>query len=210
MEWVLDHLKLVLGALVLAFYLMKAIKRQSTAESDGEGSLVRDANSDPQEAERTRRIQEEIRRRILARQRGESPVEDRGSVIVFDPEPSPTVEVEPPRPPPIPAGQRPTASVAKRPGAWDTRSEILERQRALQERYQSLVRGKSPQSIRQSMSMPSTSRARPVRGGGGSRTVQDLRRQLSSPQSLRRAVLLREILGQPLGMHAGMPELPRR
>jgi hypothetical protein len=207
MEWILDNLQLVFVVIIIIVYALRGFRRRPQAdEEDGQIEPEDTASGDPGEAERTRRIQEEIRRRILARQRGEDP-ERAGPVIVFEDEGEPTREVyqEPPerapapQPPPIPRAPQPDFAM----------SAMLERQRALDDQFRAIQASRAAATA----GIPSIGAlARPVASGprGTGRLRRELRRDLVGVRSLRKAVLLREVLGEPPGMRAGMPQLPRR
>ena len=84
----------------------------------------------------------------------------------------------------------------------------LERQRALESQMQALraARAAATRSAREGRQPV----AALVPAPGSWRGLGELRRDLSDPFALRRAILLKEILGEPVGLRPGMPALPRR
>ena len=92
MDWILANFKLFVALVVFAIWIAKSIggaKKRAGQESAPPPTSA----ADPAEAERTRQIQEEIRRRILARQRGEAVGPTPPPVPIHRPTPR-VVEVE--------------------------------------------------------------------------------------------------------------------
>jgi hypothetical protein len=208
MDWLGEHLfqvVIAVAAAIAAFINNRRKEREGKdADYDGDGVpdnragqyRTKDAAAD--EAERTRRIQEEIRRKIAER-RGDS----RSVPPLVAPRPvaRPIPEVIQRRfetmsmPPPIPA--------QREDSAWtETGDEVLERQRDLAEQVRALearraearrsaaeVTAYSPTGISDNRV---TSGAKP----GGRELLADLRR----PGGARRAWILREVLGPPPGL----------
>jgi hypothetical protein len=206
MEWVFDNLKLVIFAIVIVVYAIKAMRGKADASgTHPTTSHTPEAGGDPAEAERTRQIQEEIRRRILARQRGEEPSTPPPLVVVREAPPvhAPrkdewTDEPETPAsPPPLPATAYAQPSEA---------TAVLEQQRALEEKLRLVrltrdaARAGIPALAQPNARFGSTDRATAAQ--------RALRHDLAHPTSLRRAILLREVLGEPVGLRSGA--LPRR
>lgn len=206
MDWILENLKVVVFVIIIVVYVLKAMRDRGAGEDADPGTRGDSSSgSDPAETERTRQIQEEIRRRILARQRGEAPQAAPPPVVVMTPN---EIEEEmpeggwgrqgPPLPPPLPV---PVTSYQARDDA-----AILEAQRALEEQFQ-LVR-KARELARAgipSLPDPNARFGSIARATAGQRS---LRSDLAHPTSLRRAILLREVLGEPVGLRSG--PLPRR
>ncbi len=197
MEWILDHLQFVIAAIIIVGYLLRGLRKTGDDEAPAPDRR-RQPDSDPGEAERTRRIQEEIRRRILERQRG-APAEPR-PVLVFEREEEPPAlrpDYRAPAPPPIPTRMEPDPAMAA----------VLERQRALQEQLQAIraARPADSPARRGARLRSSVSASRP-----GDGALRELKRDLTGAQALRKAILLREILGEPVGLRPGFPELPKR
>jgi len=211
MEWLLDNLKLVIFVIVIAAYAFKAMRGQSEAGGDDAQPTRRSlpGEQDAAEAERTRQIQEEIRRRILARQRGEDTSAE-PPPLVFEEEPQPKYT-----PPPIP--QVATPVPAEGPDAYATDHEveqaartasILETQRALEEQLTQMRRVRDAAMAGVPKLAPSS-----VAAGAGrhvSALRRTLREDLAGRGALRRAVVLREVLGEPVALRTGPAGMTRR
>lgn len=201
MEWIFDHFQLVLGIIIVAGYILRGfLGTQSAAGEDPHlGEMRESAEVDTDEADRTRRIQEEIRRRILARQRGEESVQSsQRPLVTMDP-----FRRQRQTPPPI----RQVAPVRVDPLADSASQAVLERQRQLEEKLMALRQSRE--------SGPASMPKRPthswdIKSDRRSSVDLNLKGELRRPGSLRRAILLREILGQPLGLEFGPLDLPRR
>ena len=181
MDWLLNHPQALVAVAIAVVAILQKFKQARTQETAGEAPA-----RDGQEAERTRRIQEEIRRRIMER-RGLMPAPPAAPDSVEEapefPEPPPMFEevrpvmVEPPL-------QAMDAAAA--PGY----SGELERQQQMFAQLRELETAR-PAHARIA---PATVEA-PV-AAPANRLPADLR----TPAGLRRAVVLREILGPPVGM----------
>lgn len=206
MEWISEHLLQIIVALAaaIAAYLNNRKKEKSGEPADFDGDGIPDnrpgqfepAQMDMEEADRTRRIQEEIRRKIAER---------RGEVVppLVAPRPiaQPIPEVIQRRfetaevPPPLPRKQPSAAAQAARD------EEILERQRALEEQMRLLEARKAEARRQATEAAASTSaavayRTAAVTKASGPELLADLR----SPGGARRAWILREVLSTPLGL----------
>jgi hypothetical protein len=200
MDWVLEHLQIVIAiAVVIAAAVQKwrQARTQSTAEPP--------AQANPEEAARTRRIQEDIRRRILER-RGLAPA---ASVAEderpgFPEAPAPVFEDREqafPSAPPMIEEVRPLVvpppvlvPMAMAPAADDL-SEA-KRQRELVQRLRELELAANRRAAPTGVAAVPV----PAAAGGG------LRALLRSPAGLRQAIMLREIVDPPLGLRP--PETP--
>jgi len=206
-EWIFDNLQLVIAIVVIVAFIARKITSSGSAEPD-EGP-----GADPAGTDHARQIQEEIRRRILERQRGAS----------APPSPPPIVQREPPewqeegpaprtRPPPVPVPAAPVRTAYD----FDQDEAVLERQRRLNEQLASL-------SMLQKEARASAAAGVAALGGpaittdggaqgqvGGRRIRRAIRKELSGGDGLRRAFLLREILGEPIGLRSDVMKLPRR
>lgn len=208
MDWILDNFaKLLPVFLAVLYFWVNSKKRrpegEETEESDG---------SD--EAERARRIQEEIRRRILERQRGDSPGPHVESpVLVEESLHQPQIRqvrsvegrnVREAVPDPYEIDQPYEA-----PQPQTDYQEVLERQAQLAERFEEARHmAEARKAVRvgtqgQTASTRRRSADKPV----VERTVNPLRaallRDLKGGAGLKRAVLLREVLGEPVGFRRG-------
>jgi hypothetical protein len=224
MQWVFDNIQIIIiVAAVIASWLNNLRKTPGGGpapgrqfDDDGEPSAP------PTEADDlTRRIQEEIRRKIAER-RGETAPD---AAPPFQPEPAPPLHAEPSatEPPPVPVG--PTASPRTGETEWDVRQrqlreelqrqaaeraamaappelpasteltedeeDALARQRALAERLAALEQARQR----------ATATAAGLTGvGPAARGVRNLRGDLRDPVALRRAIVLNELLGPPAAL----------
>lgn len=205
MNWVLEHLQLLIGAAAaIAYYLNR--RRQTV---DGDDVVPKPKSREAEEqAERTRRVQEEIRRKIAERRGGQSPAEPpvRRSV-------PPLVRAE--RVPPLdPFGGpmrrvlkklEPTASKTEpqadaRTGGSD--SAEMARQARLAEQLRELEAVRAAHERRAAELRASKQRSREQRNTTAVfvNGRESLRDALRNPAEVRRAVVLREILSAPVGL----------
>jgi hypothetical protein len=185
MDWVFDHLRLLIGAAgVVAWWLnQRRLAKANPPEPHKSATF-----NDPELAERTRRIREDIQRKIEERARAYTRTE------------TPAARTETIAPPPIireVAGRRsdPAASArASRAEAVRT-AEILEQQAALADRLREAKQMKEAAAQRIQFENQLTS-AGPSTSIAAMEYAEDLR----DPKSLRRAFLLREIIGPPVAL----------
>ncbi len=208
MDWIFAHFQVVVAIVLVVVWILRSMGAAN--KPPGAGRPTRPgANEDPAEAARTRQIQEEIRRRILARQRAETM-----------PPAMPASPQPPPMPPTVvvidedatysgegPHGPMPTAAAHRAEDA--AQAAILEQQRTLMEQLHALRAARAAGEV-----MPTAAAMRPERTDAAMATHlrscrRELRRDLRSPSSVRRAILLKEILGEPLALQRNR-QLPRR
>lgn len=224
MSWVLDHLQLLIAiAAAIAYWLNQRQREKAGKEADYDGDgvpevptprRVLDKNApDPEEEERARRIQEEIRRKI-AQRRGEAPSPARPESAPPRPVMQQPVEEPPPlmspRPVAGPAGelqdmvrraleQRRAAEARARAEAAEAETAaIQERQRRLEEEMRALEERRRIEAARVAAARAAT--ASVYATSATSLRPHDLLVELRSTESLRKAVLTREILGTPAGL----------
>lgn len=202
MDWFFDHLQIVIFIVVGIIYALRTLGRQHEVGGDREATRPDSGDDESAEAERTRRIQEEIRRRILARQRGDAPPASVPGRMSDTPAgrrsfPRPAEESARPIPPPVPRVQRSPAA----PVLPQVDESMLRHQRELQEKL-AAIRAASANRPRMvgELSGRSATTARIVRPAQTNDRAQRLRRRLVGKRSIREAVLLREIIGPPVGM----------
>lgn len=182
MGWIFDNLGVVVMIVSGIIYVLSSAKKGSE-----EGS------SDPEVAERARKIQEEIRRKILERQQKTGP---RPS----DPEPTIVFEESPERgaPPPLP-----TESVEREEDPYEyepypeyadpfeeARKE-LERNRRKAEELRRIAA--SPQPKRRQPEPIASAVSNPI-------AQRSFRGDLTDRDSLRRAIVLKEVLDLPVSL----------
>ncbi len=143
------------------------------------------ADFDPEQAARTRRIQEEIRRKIAER---------RG--LGIPPGLPPMEEAEPTYEPPVVREEISPAEVAQ----VATQSAILERQQRLAEQMRALETAR----VTERRKAGATAAAEKTEMNSERGQILDSRRELlaglTDQASLRRAFVLREVLGPPVGL----------
>lgn len=199
-DWIFDHLWVLIAiASVVARLLMK--RKADDSQHGGPSAPAKEYEfEDPELAERTRKIREEIQRKIAER-RGQHtlpPVlpQARPAPVVRSPEatvppvtlPEILRDVLQPKPEPTPQPVRRAAVVnmaeeAERQAALMEKLKEAELMKAAAQRriaFEASVADKEPAALQ---------KARAV-------VLDDLR----DPQALRRAFVLREVLGPPVGM----------
>lgn len=229
MKWILEHLQVIIliaGAIAYWLNQRKREKEGLPADYDEDGvpenrpkrTEFDPASMDADEAERTRRVQEEIRRKIAER---------RGQAL---PPPVSTAAEQAPRIPaparreaaPPPVFQDPVAEMLKEiqrrfspetaaPPPIPVRSEpepidreMLERQRALEEQLRQLETEKRAIQARAAKVASANSAMAPLSQGtmaaSGTRGGANWLAELRDPVTARRAIVLREIMGSPVGL----------
>lgn len=203
MEWISEHLLqiIVVVAGAIAAYLNNRNREKNGEPADFDGDGIPDnrpgqfapAQMDMDEAERTRRIQEEIRRKIAERRGDTVPplVAPRPAAPTPLPE---TVFRRADPPPPLPTR---TPSVAALQAAREEHEEALSRQRALEEQLRQLEARKT-EARRQAAAAASLAADTPMPPVSG--RVTDWVRELRQPGGARRAWVLREVLEQPVSL----------
>lgn len=177
LQWLIDNpmMVVVIGG-VLVQMLKAILGKKGAAEAGEEGEAKEVVFTDPDLAERTRKIREEIQRKIEARARGGLP-----------PASSPVA----PRPVLVAAEPPPVDRLAIRREA-----EILEEQAALMEKLQEAELMKAAAQRRTEFEQATADHAVEGRVKSRQAVLADLR----SPAALRRAFVLRELLGPPVSL----------
>lgn len=203
MEWILDHLQIIIAvAAAIAYWLNQRRQGRTGDGAEGEGDerpevSRRDLQSDPEEAERIRRIQEEIRRKIAERAAG-------GPIGIPPPAPEPPplfrTESSAPRPVATPLPQREftreavPSPVLAPPTSQANAGAILERQHEMAEQMEVLASSRRIVERRAAavVAHAKSQEPSPIRG--------ELLHELRGAHNLRRAMVLREVLGPPVGL----------
>lgn len=190
-NWLLSHRELLVVLFAAAVWFLNrtaAAKRKAAArpgesipaQPAGDGASA-GASAEEEEAERTRRVQEEIRRKIAARR---APAPSRAAS--FEP---PRIEEEPEPFPPSPA------SVQGR-----EMEEVLLRQQGLEKELRALEAGRAA-------TVAAAKRGAGFPPGAGASAAHSSAAasnpwlaELRNPAGVRRAVVLREILGAPVSL----------
>lgn len=203
MKWIFEHFQLVVAIVAAVAYVLTRGKRQTEDRQDSTRNL---SDADPEQAERTRRIQEEIRRKIAERRAVA------GEVVASETaaERIPPL-VRPAHVPPVDpfggpmrrimkeleqAAERrfepePDPAIAERAAALARQHQLAEEMRA-----QEAARLREEQRARELAALRKKKAAvkAPVYAMGS------LRSALGDPKELRRAIVLREVLGPPVGL----------
>jgi hypothetical protein len=202
MDWI-QILFVAAGA--IAYWLNQRAREKAgeDADYDGDGIPERRARqrelaptsrdgTDPEQVERVRRIQEEIRRKIAER-RGE---------LAPPPMPVPTVVVEH-EPPSREQWREPAAPPPLRPDAFaHDDSAALERQRKLAAEMERLdaQRREARRLAATTFSTQRQTAAAAAISPLAATAFPSLSAELRSPRALRRAVVLREVLDKPVAL----------
>ncbi|MBL9200670.1 MAG: hypothetical protein JNL39_09195 [Opitutaceae bacterium] len=203
-NWVLGNLPLVIFALVIISQIMRAAKRAREQQSEEQRQARPDALD---EDRRTREVQEQIRRRIAERRGGGAPAAE--PPALERPAPSPeTTQLPDVFDGPLgrmlqelqkraqPAAQEPPPL----PATALRQSAELERQQQLAEQLRTLEEQKmlaKRRAAHLAEARAEVAQGEPaLRAVARGRLIDDLR----DPQSLRRAFVLREVLGAPVGL----------
>jgi hypothetical protein len=221
LEWIFENLGLVIVLAITALSFLRGMFRAGQTEQKGPVAprSRMEGEEDPEAAERTRRIQEEIRRKIAERQGRAVPVEEERVPVGSEPtwsEPPPLLP--PKRVPPVdPFGGSMRKILRKLEEAAEQRRETvrdeiepvesaaLRRQRELEEQLRAVEaqRAETKRRAREiaageigAAAAPKTAWASAsVRTAGAG-----VREELKDPRALRRAFVLREVLGPPVGL----------
>ena len=217
MDWIFDHLQIIVFIAGIIAYWINQRRREKAGESaDYHGDGVPEvptvrrkldpAEPDPEEAERTRRIQEEIRRKILQRHddRPGPAAEPPSLPAPTAPEPRPSLPDPTTAPRPLAGGPLPDVlrrvleqvrdpEVERRAAA---ERAVRERQRQLQEQLAALEAERQSAQARATSVVAAAAEATARRDEGDGSLLGDLR----GAKNLRRAVVLREVLGPPVGL----------
>lgn len=202
MSWVFEHLQLVIfvGA-AIAYWLNQRRKAKEEAEVDQQAQLNPQAAPQVQatvdaEAERVRRIQEEIRRKILERAGGMVPKQQPPPITAarLEKRVEPvTVSVQTRAPEKADAYAQ--ASAEDQTAAFD--QAILERQQKLAEQLRELDERRRSVAGNTEVFAEKTTAAMTA---SGTAVRGDLQADLRTPTAARRAMVMREVLGPPVGL----------
>ena len=185
MDWILEHLQVLIVIAAAVFAILQKFKIVRTP-----GTNAPAAEENPEQAERTRRIQEEIRRRIMER-RGQPPGMPTETEAEAEPAqlPAPPPVIGEVRPALVPPPVAPAVVVLSADRQEMKRQEVLlDQLRQWEAVAPAIAAGES------------VSAAGPVAGVTGTGRTGLWLADLRSPAGLRRAVVLREILGPPVGL----------
>jgi hypothetical protein len=177
MGWLFSVLPFLFFGFVVISIIRSALQvaRKLGEAQPGAGART-PANYDPAEAERTRRIQEEIRRKIAER---------RGMVMPVEPAP--------------PAEPVVAVTTREEPPALGSIAAVLERQQQLVDQMQALEAARLMEQ-RKAAIMAATVQDETARAAAVVAMRGALLADLRKPATARRAVLLREVLDRPVAL----------
>jgi hypothetical protein len=214
MRWIFENLNLIIViAGAIAWWINQRAREKSgdAADYDDDGIPESrpkpDGFEDPQLAERTRKIREEIQRKIAERRKaGEGYTEPARPVAAPLQTPAPPAETRPPvvvaspeyrAPQPIePPVVREVLVKSANVAEARRRAEILEQQATLADQLRQAEEMKAAAGRRAAYERITQDNTAIARRGARASIVEDLR----DPAALRRAFLHREILGPPVGL----------
>jgi hypothetical protein len=206
MEWILAKLPILIFVVVFAAKIFEAIMKARKTKTEHESG-----HDDAAEQRRVAEVQEQIRRRIAER-RGEAPTPP--APPASTPVPRPIIRRAETTELPDPMGgtlrrvfeemerklQPPPVTMPEPPPLVQHRRAELERQQELADQLKALEEQRAL-AQRRAMNLAAEVREeaeseRGVLSAGRTHLLDDLR----DPQSLRRAFVLREVLGPPVGL----------
>jgi hypothetical protein len=215
MNWVFEHPQIILAIAGAIAYWLKARNQAQAGEADSDGDGEPDSRPQSGRAfreqdptllhdENTRRIQEEIRRKIAERQAAE-----RGGPVVM-PASREAAPLPPPLATPAPVARRreveaspyATQELDRRAAQEREAAAVLEKQRALAEQLSALKQRRAEaagaaQAIRETASAAFQNSTNAV-----GRAAEEISwaKELRSARSLRKAIVLNEVLATPVGL----------
>lgn len=205
MDWILDHLQIIIAVAGAIAYWLNARSKQKAGEAadyDGDGQpdtlaggggrAMRDGEREMEQAEATRRIQEEIRRKIAERA---------GNAGGGGARPVQPMATPPPMPAPVRRREAELAREARREETERDAAAVLERQRALMDQLAALKARKAAEGVEtKAIWNLDNSAATPTRAQAQVGEDVSLLTELRNMRSLKKAIVLREVLGTPVGL----------
>lgn len=208
LKWILDHLGIVIFVVIFVSQIARALLQARKARTEHE------RRRDPSEEERrTRELQEQIRRQIAARRGQHPPSHEQPPPL---PERAPPPPVPRPQttqlpelfggplgrmleelqkkvqPPPAPAA--PAPAMAHRHAAEIERQQQLAEELRLAQETRHLAQRRAAHAAEDQQRLAQSEPS--LRSAARDRLLGDLR----DPNSIRRAFVLREVLGPPVGL----------
>jgi hypothetical protein len=196
MNWIFEHIQIVIAVAAAIAYMLN---RGKQAPEGG-------ASEDGEDSERARRIREEIRRKIAERREGapaplrqETPAA--APPVIRAPGVPPLDSFGGPARPALPTLRKPepVRTHAPQPApamSHAAMSAVLERQAQLAEQLRELEQAREKQKLRAAEIAADAAPAAPAAPVSRGGLLADLRQA----QNLRRAILLREVLGPPVAL----------
>lgn len=198
MDWIFDHLQILIAAGAGVAYWLNQRKRAQEEENQDAEQPRADAHDVSGDEARARKIREEIRRKIAERQRGPSNIPGPAA------EPPPLFRRFVEEPPVVVKDpfdrERWQDARAEPMGPSAEEQAVLKRQKLLQERMKQLEQIHAQTKYKAKNLVPK--RAQSSKSSVGARS---LREDLRHTDSLRKAIILREVLGPPVGLIVRVP-----
>lgn len=183
LDWLLNNLTKVAAVIFITVSIIRSIRQAR------EGEAAPPAAGDLEQERREREVREKIRRRISERKASGAPVTLPPVVAPVPAEAQLRAEPETPSPAPPPAAAKPVSLAAE----MERQQRLADELRRLEESRVLAARRAAHLAAEQSAAAQTTSALR--------RDARDeLLADLREPTSLRRAFLLREVLGTPAGL----------
>jgi hypothetical protein len=200
MNWILDHLQIVIAVAAAIAAWLQQRRKGAAGTGDGESGETVTGEDD-----QTRRIQEEIRRKIAERRGQAAP-----APASPDPSDEPWHDPAPPVMSPRPVAQELPPVLrdifAKRIEETRRREEAAARARAQAERERLQQEEQQEAAAREQVAAlhrRQVQAQRDAEAAAGTAAVAARaawRKQLLEPQQIRQAIVLREVLGPPAGL----------
>jgi len=195
MDWIMGHLQLIIvvgGSIAYWLNQRRKVKEEAEIKQSLAEPLPKMQMND--DAERTRRIQEEIRRKILERAGGSVRPKPASTPSPVSATPPP-LQAEREKPQPVMVDVYKDSSREAAAAAADV--AMLERQQMLAEKLRELQaqrreHDRPAEVFAEKTALAMSASGTAVRGS----VLADLR----NPVSVRRAIILREVLGTPVGL----------
>ena len=206
LDWILEKLPVVIFVLVFVGQLLRGVMKTRASKPEAPPR-----HDELDEHRRTRDVQEEIRRKIAERRAGHMPRPAERETQIEPPAPpvvvrrDPTAIPEMPAPlkrlfgelerkvQPVPASLPAPPHVERRAAEGERQERLADEMRALEEARAVALRRAAGIATAKEKEAQSEGALRSVARG---RVLDDLR----DPESLRRAFVLREVLGTPVGL----------
>ncbi|HEY9155921.1 MAG TPA: hypothetical protein VIM69_12365 [Opitutaceae bacterium] len=199
MNWALEHLQLAVVIVIVIGGLIKkvsALARGAAKNADRPkpqaGSRQPNRTFDPEAAERTRRVQEEIRRKIEERRHSQAPVAPPPPVTprpAYDPFTPEALQRQ--NPPAIPRPVEPSRAASER---------ALLVARRLEAAKQREEKRKAKASAREDTISIQVAPISLIPSAGPLLPTHPLREILTNPEEVRRAIILSEIIQPPVAL----------
>lgn len=190
MDWILDNIRLIVivgGA--IAYWLNQRRKAKEEEEAARTMAPAQPKTQAGEDAERTRRIQEEIRRKIRERAGGAT---------------SPTAAPPPiPEASPLSTRERPKGAAYVEPSVEQQEQTVAADQAMLERQQQLAAKLRELQQQRREHDRPAevfAEKTALAMSASGTSILGSPLADLRNPTAVRRAIILREVLGTPVGL----------